>query len=39
LQAVPDDIADDQHGGVLRAFGDQVEVAADAFGGRHESRG
>ena len=37
-QAVPDDIADDKHRGILGAFGDQVEVAADALGGRHESR-
>ncbi len=32
LQAVPDDVADDQHRGVLRAFGDEVEVAADPLG-------
>ena len=40
LQAVTDDIADAQHGGVLRPLGQQVEVAADLFGGgRQERRG
>ena len=38
-QAVPDDIADDQHGGIPRPFGDQVEVAADLLGGGQERRG
>jgi hypothetical protein len=37
---VADDIADDQHGGVLRPLSHQVEVAADLFGGRRqEGRG
>ena len=31
LQAVPDDVPDDQQRGVLRALGDEVEVAADPF--------
>ena len=39
LQAVPDDVADDQHGGVLRSFGHEIEVAADLLGGGHERRG
>ena len=29
---MPDDVADDQQGGVLRPLGDEVEVAADPFG-------
>ena len=33
LQPVADDVADDQHGGVLRPFGHEVEVAADPLGG------
>ena len=33
-----DDIADDQHGGILRPLGHQVEVAADAFGGGGQER-
>ena len=32
LQAMPDHVADDQQGGVLRALGDEVEVAADPLG-------
>jgi hypothetical protein len=39
LQAVPDDIADDEDGRVLRPFGDQIEVAADPFGGGREGGG
>lgn len=34
-----DDIADDQHGGILRPLSHQVEVAADLFGGREKRRG
>ncbi len=34
-----DDVADDQQGGFLRPFGDQIEVAADLFGGGQEGRG
>ena len=36
---MPDDIADDQDRGVLRALGDEVEVAADPLGGWQERRG
>ena len=36
---MPDDVADHQQRGVLRPFGDQVEVAADLLGGGHERRG
>ena len=37
---VPDDVADDQHGRVLRPLGDEVEVAADLLGsGGQEGRG
>ena len=40
LQAVPDDVADDQQRGVLRALGDEVEVAADLLGvSGHEGGG
>ena len=39
LQTVADDIADDQHGGILRPLSHQVEVAADLFGGGQERRG
>ena len=35
-----DDVADDQHGGILRPLGHQVEIAADLFGGGgQEGRG
>jgi hypothetical protein len=36
---VPYDIADDQQGGILRPFGDQIKVAADLLGGGYERRG
>ena len=38
LQAVTDDIADDQDGGVLWPLGHHVEVAADLFGGGGQER-
>jgi hypothetical protein len=40
LQTVADDIADDQHRGILGPLGHQVKVAADPLGeGRQERRG
>jgi 3',5'-cyclic AMP phosphodiesterase CpdA len=39
LHSVADHVAHDQQRGVLRPFGDQVEVAADLIGGGHERRG
>ena len=33
LQAVADDVADDEHGGIVRPLSHQVKVAADLFGG------
>ena len=38
LQTVADDIADDQHGGILRPLSHQVKVAADLFGGGGQER-
>ena len=35
----PDDVADDQQGGLLRPLGHEIEVAADLLGGGHERRG
>ena len=38
LQTVADDIADDEHGGILRPLSHQVKVAADLFGGGGQER-
>jgi hypothetical protein len=36
---VPDNVTNGEDGGVTRAFGCQVEVAADPLGGGQERRG
>jgi hypothetical protein len=38
-QTVPNDVANDQHGGVLRPFGHEVEVSADALRRGQDRRG
>lgn len=38
MQSVPDDIAHNQHGRVLRPFGDEIEVTAHALSGGDERR-